>query len=136
MENINLFLPEIFLTVSILATLMIGVFFKNSYTLVTSIVYGIIITLILIILNSFGESFKLFSNSFTSNSFTNFFKILILIGTFFILLITQNYIKDIKINYFEYPIVLLLSVLGMFIMISANDLILFYLGLELQRSNL
>ena len=136
MENINLFLPEIFLTVSILATLMIGVFFKNSYTLVTSIVYGIIITLILIILNSFGESFKLFSNSFTSNSFTNFFKILILIGTFFILAITQNFIKEKKINYFEYSLVLLLSVLGMFIMISANDLILFYLGLELQSLSL
>ncbi len=132
MENINLYLPEIFLSVGILATLLVGVFFKKNYNLVTKIIYGIIISLILIILSSFNESFKLFFDSYISNSFTNFFKILILIGTFFILLITQNYIKDIKINYFEYPIVLLLSVLGMFIMISANDLILFYLGLELQ----
>ena len=132
MENINFFLPEIFLTVSILVTLMIGVFFKNSYVLVTSIIYGIIIALILIILNSFDESFKLFSESFVSNRFTNFFKLLILLGTFFILIITQNFIKETKINYFEYSLVLLLSVLGMFIMVSANDLILFYLGLELQ----
>ena len=132
MENIDLYLPEIFLSAAILITLLIGVFFKNGYNLVTKITYGIIISLILIILSSFNESFKLFSDSFVSNSFTNFFKILILIGTFFILLITQNYIKDIKINYFEYPIVLIISVLGMFIMISANDLILFYLGLELQ----
>ena len=132
MENINLYLPEIFLSVGILATLLVGVFCKKNYNLVTKIIYGIIISLILIILSSFDESFKLFFDSYISNSFTNFFKILILIGTFFILLITQNYIKDIKINYFEYPIVLLLSVLGMFIMISANDLILFYLGLELQ----
>jgi len=136
MENVNLFLPEIFLTVSILSTLMIGVFFKNSYALVTSIICGIIISLILIILNSFNESFKLFSDSFVSNSFTNFFKILILIGTFFILVITQNFIKETKINHFEYSLVLLLSVLGMFIMISANDLILFYLGLELQSLSL
>jgi NADH-quinone oxidoreductase subunit N len=132
MENINLFLPEIFLTLSILIALMIGVFFKNSYNIVTKIIYGILAALILIILNSFSESFKLFSDSFISNSFTNFFKILILIGTVFILIITQNFIKETKINYFEYPIVLVLSVLGMFIMISANDLILFYLGLELQ----
>ena len=136
MENINFFLPEIFLTVSILITLMIGVFFKNSYVLVTSIIYGVVISLILIILNSFYESFKLFSDSFVSNSFTNFFKILILIGTFFILIITQNFIKETKINYFEYSLLLLLSVLGMFIMISANDLILFYLGLELQSLSL
>jgi NADH-quinone oxidoreductase subunit N len=132
MENINLFLPEIFLVLTVLATLMIGVFFKNSYNLVMKIIYGILVSLILIILNSFNESFKLFSDSFISNSFTNFFKILILVGTFFILIITQNFIKENKINNFEYPLVLLLSVLGMFIMISANDLILFYLGLELQ----
>jgi NADH-quinone oxidoreductase subunit N len=136
MENISFFLPEIFLAVSILMTLMIGVFLKNSYVLVTSIIYGIIITLILIILNSFDNSFKLFSDSFVSNPFTNFFKILILIGTFFILIITQNFIKETKINYFEYSLVLLLSVLGMFIMVSANDLILFYLGLELQSLSL
>ena len=136
MENINFFLPEIFLTVSILSTLMIGVFFKNSYVLVTGIIYGIIITLILIIFNSFNNSFKLFSDSYVSDSYTNFFKILILIGTFFILIISQNFIKDTKINYFEYSIVLLLSVLGMFIMVSANDLILFYLGLELQSLSL
>jgi NADH-quinone oxidoreductase subunit N len=136
MENVNFFLPEIFLTVSILLTLMIGVFFKNSYTLVTSIICGIIICLILIISSSYNDTFKLFSNSFVSNSFTNFFKILILVGTFFTLIITQNFIKETKINYFEYSIVLLLSVLGMFIMISANDLILFYLGLELQSLSL
>ena len=136
MENVNFFLPEIFLTVSILITLLIGVFFKNSYVIVTSIIYGIIIALILIILNSFSDSFKLFSDSFASNSFTNFFKILILIGTFFTLIITQDFIKETKINYFEYSLVLLLSVLGMFIMISANDLILFYLGLELQSLSL
>ena len=48
------------------------------------------------------------------------------------MLITQNFIKENKINYFEYPLLLLFSVLGMFFMISANDLMSFYLGLELQ----
>ena len=104
MENINLFLPEIFLSISILTTLMIGVFFKESYTLVTNIIYGIIISLTIIIISSFSESFNLFSNSFISNSFTNFFKILILIGTFFTLIITQKFIKETKINYFEYSL--------------------------------
>mgnify|MGYP003968245081 CR=1 FL=1 len=85
MENINFFLPEIFLTISILITLMVGVFFKNSYVLVTSIIYGIIIALILIISNSFGDSFRLFSNSFVSNSFTKILSLtlLILLQVFF-----------------------------------------------------
>jgi len=132
MENLNLILPEIFLSLSIFATLLIGVFFKNSYNLVTNITYIIIISLLLIIYNLFNETGNLFSNSFVSNSFTNFFKILILLGTLFVMLITQDFIKKMKINYFEYPLLLLFSVLGMFFMISSNDLMSFYLGLELQ----
>ena len=132
MENFNLILPEIFLSLSICITLLIGVFFKNSYNLVTNISYIIIISLLLIIFNSYNESGNLFSNSFVSNSFTNFFKILILLGTLFVMLITQNFIKEMKINYFEYPLLLLFSILGMFFMISSNDLMSFYLGLELQ----
>ena len=132
MENINLILPEIFLSISIFTTLLIGVFFKNSYNLVTNITYIIIISLLLIIFNSFNESGNLFSNSFVSNSFTNFFKVLILLGTLFVMFITQDFIKDMKIDYFEYPLLLLFSVLGMFFMVSSNDLMSFYLGLELQ----
>jgi NADH-quinone oxidoreductase subunit N len=132
MENLNLILPEIFLSLSIFATLLIGVFFKNSYNLVTNITYIIIISLLLIIFNSFNTSGNLFSNSFISNSFISFFKILILLGTLFVMFITQDFIKETKINYFEYPLLLLFSVLGMFFMISSNDLISFYLGLELQ----
>ena len=132
MENFNLILPEIFLSLSIFATLLVGVFFKNSYKLVTNLTYIIIVSLLLIIFNSFNESGNLFSNSFISNSFINFFKILILLGTLFVMFITQNFIKEMKINYFEYPLLLLFSVLGMFFMISSNDLMSFYLGLELQ----
>ena len=136
MENLNLILPELFLSISIFITLMIGVFFKKSYNLVNKISYIILILLILIILNSFSDNGKLFLDSYVLNSFTNFFKILILIGTFFVLLISQSYMKNRKINCFEYPLIILLSILGMFIMISANDLILFYLGLELQSLSL
>ena len=77
MENLNLILPEIFLSLSIFASLLIGVFFKNSYNLVTNITYLIIVSTLLITFKSFDESGNLFSNSFVSNSFTNFFKILI-----------------------------------------------------------
>ena len=136
MENLNLLLPEIFLSISIFSILLIGVFFKNSYNFVTKITYVIIIATALIILDHFDDKYKLFSGSLIYNSFTSYFKILILIGTFFVILISQNYLKEKKIAYFEYPILILFSVLGMFIMISSNDLIIFYLGLELQSLSL
>ena len=136
MESFNFFLPEIFLSMSIFMTLLIGVFIKNSYGIVTKIIYAVIIFLILIIGDNFNDSLTLFSNAYTSNSLTNFFKILILVSSIFTLTISQNYIKENNINYFEYSIILLLSILGMFVMISSNDLILFYLGLELQSLSL
>jgi len=59
-------------------------------------------------------------------------KSLILVSSFFILAMSKKYLTDIKNDKFEYPIIILLSILGMFIMVGANDLIVFYLGLELQ----
>ena len=60
MENLNLILPEIFLSLSIFVTLLIGVFFKDSYKLVTNITYLIIISLLLIILSIHYYCFFLF----------------------------------------------------------------------------
>ena len=49
---------------------------------------------------------------------------------------SKRFIVENKLDKFEYPIIILLSILGMFFMVSANDLILFYLGLELQSLSL
>ena len=59
-------------------------------------------------------------------------KILIIVSGLFILLISSKYLKVNKIFQLEYSILILFSILGMMIMVSANDLIVFYLGLELQ----
>tara|TARA_B100001287_G_C22636322_1_gene507756 strand:+ start:25 stop:1221 length:1197 start_codon:yes stop_codon:yes gene_type:complete len=59
-------------------------------------------------------------------------KIITLIATFFVLTISSSYLKTFKIFKIEYSILILSSVLGMMIMISSNDLIVFYMGLELQ----
>jgi NADH-quinone oxidoreductase subunit N len=63
-------------------------------------------------------------------------KALVLISTFFIMLASYNYIKLTGINKIEYPILLLSSSLGMVVMISSYDLIVFYIGLELQSLSL
>jgi|TARA_B110000438_G_scaffold246949_1_gene248795 NADH-quinone oxidoreductase subunit N len=135
-NNLNILLPEIFLSLSIFTVLILGVFIKKSYNLITKLSLLILIICIFIIFNNDHESVKVFSGSFVSNTFTNFFKILILISSIFVLNFSQIYIKEKNIAKFEYPIIILLSILGMFFMISSNDLILFYLGLELQSLSL
>ncbi len=131
-NSLNILLPEIFLTISIFLILMVGVYIKKSFNLIFNLSSLIILITIVIILNSSNEEEKIFLESFTRDAFSNFFKILILASSLFVLNSSKNFIIDNKINQFEYPIVILISILGMFFMLSSNDLILFYLGLELQ----
>ena len=135
-NNLNTLLPEIFLTLSIFSILMIGVFIKNSFNLIFNISSIIIIITIAIILNRPNFEEKIFLDSFTRDAFSNFFKILILISSLFVLNTSKNYIIDKNLDKFEYPIIILLSILGMFFMVSSNDIIVFYLGLELQSLSL
>ena len=135
-NNLNILLPEIFLTLSIFSILMIGVFIKNSFNLIFNLSSLIILLTIAIIFNSSNNEEKIFLDSFTRDAFSNFFKLLILVSSLFVLNSSKNFILDKKLAKFEYPIIILLSILGMFFMVSSNDIILFYLGLELQSLSL
>ena len=135
-DNLNIMLPEIFLSLSIFTILMIGVFIKNSFNIVFNLSSLIIIFTVAIILNNSNNEVKIFLDSYTRDAFSNYFKILILISSLFVLNSSKNFIIENKLDKFEYPIIILLSILGMFFMVSANDLILFYLGLELQSLSL
>jgi NADH-quinone oxidoreductase subunit N len=115
---------------------MIGVFLKNSFNLIFNLSSIIIIITIAIIFNRPTIEEKIFLDSFTRDAYSNFFKILILISSLFVLNTSKNYITDKKLDKFEYPIIILLSILGMFFMVSSNDIIVFYLGLELQSLSL
>ncbi len=136
MNNINIMLPEIFLSLSIFSVLMIGVFIKKSFNLIFNLTSLIIIATIAIILTNPSNEEKIFLDSFTRDAFSNYFKILILVSSLFVLNSSKIFIVDNKLDKFEYPIIILLSILGMFFMVSSNDLILFYLGLELQSLSL
>ena len=128
--------PEVFLSLSIFSILMIGVFIKKSFNIVFNLTSLIIIVTISIILSSSSDEEKIFLDSFIRDGFSNYFKILILLSSLFVLNSSKRFIVDSKLDKFEYPIIILLSILGMFFMVSANDLILFYLGLELQSLSL
>ena len=135
-SNLNILFPEIFLTLSIFTILMLGVFIKKSFNIIFNLTSLILISTVALILNSSSNTEKIFLDSFTRDAFSNYFKILILISSLFVLNSSKNFIVENKLNKFEYPIIILISILGMFFMVSSNDLILFYLGLELQSLSL
>ena len=88
------------------------------------------------ILYSFKFKSEIFLESLIIDPFSNFIKLLIILSSILILIASHQFTLDKKISKFEYPILLLLSILGMFFMVSSNDIIIFYLGLELQSLSL
>ena len=134
MENLQLVLPEIFLSLSIMLLLILGVFKKNSSRLVQSLSLAVLIVTAVIIFNEtigINET-KLFNNSIIIDYLSSLMKIITLLAAFLVLIISSNYLKTFQIFKIEYPILILSSVLGMMVMINSNDLIVFYMGLELQ----
>jgi NADH-quinone oxidoreductase subunit N len=134
MENLNLILPEIFISLSIMFLLILGVFKKDGSKLTFNISLLVLLITAIIALN---ETFTinhitLFNDSVVIDYMASFMKIITLFGAFLVLVISSSYLKTFKIFKIEYPILILSSVLGMMVMISSNDLMVFYMGLELQ----
>jgi len=134
MTNLELIFPEIFLSLSIMFLLILGVFKKNSSKLIQNISLIILVVTAVIIFNeTLGiEQTLLFNGSVNIDYLSSFMKIITLLAAFLVLVISSNYLRIFKIFKIEYPILILSSVLGMMVMISSNDLIVFYMGLELQ----
>ena len=134
MENLELVLPEIFISLSIMFMLILGVFKKNSSKIIQNISLIVLLVTAVITLNeTIGvNEVTLFNGSVIIDYLSSFMKIVTLVSAFLVLVISSNYLKSLKIFKIEYPILILSSVLGMMIMISSNDLIVFYMGLELQ----
>ena len=133
MENFQYILPEIFISVSIMLFLLVGVFKKNSASLIYNLSnISLVILLALIINLSSLDTIYLFNESYLIDNLSNYMKIILVGSGIFVMLTGSKYIQVINLNKIEYPILILSSILGMMIMISSNDLIVFYMGLELQ----
>lgn len=136
MDNLNLIYPELFIGISLMVLLIVGVFKKNSFNLISKFTaLSLLVAIPMVYIND-NLSVKLFSNNYIIDELSSFLKILILASSAFALFFTNQYIKDNKIDQFEYPILIMSAILGMFVMVSSNNLIGLYLGIELQSLSL
>src|ERR1700742_3866122 len=126
-------LPEIVLALGAMALLMLGAY-RGQGT--TPLVTGLAVCLLVVIgaLELWLPAGKLttFGGSFIVDAFAKFLKIVALIGSAATLILSAEFLSDPSRRIFEYPILVLLSTLGMMVLISAGDLISLYLGLELM----
>jgi NADH-quinone oxidoreductase subunit N len=126
-------LPELVLAVGAMVLLMIGAF-RGQQT--TALVTGLAICLLIVVgvleLTLPAGKLTTFGGSFIVDNFARFLKILALIGSAVTLILSREFLSDPSRRIFEYSILVLLSTLGMMVLISAGDLIMLYLGLELM----
>ena len=131
--GLNLIFPEIFLSLALMFLLILGVFKKNSSNLIFNLtILSLIIVAALILNKSSEDETSIFNASYKIDNLSSFMKILTILSAIFVMLTSSKYLKLLKIFQIEYPILILSSILGMMVMISSNDLIVFYMGLELQ----
>ncbi len=130
--------PELFLIASALVLLMIGVFRgESSARLITFFALGVfVITLGLVVSSPHGEAGSVFGGLMVVDGFGRFMKALVMVGSALSLLVGYDFFEREKIAKFEYPVIMIISTIGMFVMISANNLITLYVGLELQSLSL
>ncbi len=131
-------LPEIILAVGAMALLMLGVFQGDkSYSQVANLSILLLVVAAVIMVTQVGGDRQLtFGGMFVTDSFAIFTKMLVFVGSAVALLISGRFMKEHNIAKFEYPILVVLATLGMTLMISANDLMSLYVGLELQSLSL
>ena len=92
---------------------------------------GIVIALLLVV-NSDQVITSAFSGMFSADSFAGFMKALVLLGTFAALAMSIRNSGEDDINKPEYSLLILLALVGMMLMISADNLMALYMGVELQ----
>ena len=135
-SNFHSILPEFILFISGMLLLMYGAFVKNKNSSNLNILTLLTIFIASISLLLVPDKSSIASNTFINSLLTKYIKLFILILAFLVIYISSNYLKKNQIYFFEYPVLLIFSILGMLVMISANDLIILYISIELQSLSL
>ena len=130
--SLSLLAPELLVAIGAMALLMIGVFSgEGANRIVTGLAVAILVAALA--MTAFVvEDGAAFGASFVIDPFARFMKILTLIGSIVALVMSVGFARDEKFDRFEFPVLIMLATLGMMLMVSANDMLALYMGLELQ----
>ncbi|MFN7398723.1 MAG: NADH-quinone oxidoreductase subunit NuoN [Sandaracinobacter sp.] len=132
-ESLAIGAPEVVLAAGVLVLLMIGVFRGNDSLVGLSwgsaILFGL--TALTVVDDAPGRVLA-WNDLYVADSLSAYLKILILVGAAASVLMALPYLERVKVRRFEYPVLIVLATLGMFVMVSANNLMALYMGLELM----
>src|SRR6202140_2601908 len=130
-------LPEIVLACAAMALLLLGVFRGEGSARLVSWLAVLVLIGTLVLAGLFEIPRRTgFYGMFVTDAFAVFMKGLVLIGSAVAIILSIRYNEEHRIARFEFPVLVLLATTGMMVIVSANDLITLYVGLELQNLGL
>ncbi|MGV6873747.1 NADH-quinone oxidoreductase subunit NuoN [Pseudochelatococcus sp. B33] len=133
LPELGVVLPELLLAAGSLVLLLIGALRGDRASGLVNALALVLIALAAIAVAAQGaETVVALNGAFIVDGFARFWKILALIGSGVAILLSREFFVREGLDKFEYPVLVLLSTLGMLLMISANSLLTLYVGLELQ----
>ena len=126
-------LPETILAVGALVLILVGAIRgEKSAPLVAEIAIGLLTLALVVIFIGAKTTATVFDGAFIDDQFARYMKALVLIGSIVTLILSRDFLRRENIDQFEFPVLVVLSTLGMLMLTSANSLISLYLGLELM----
>ncbi len=138
LNDLTVVLPELVLAVYAMSALIWAVYSKGQQSGAALIWLTSVVLVGLAAWIAFATTGEktAFTASFVDDSLSRFAKVMVLLSSAVVLVISQDFLRRERLAKFEFPILVGFAVLGMMIMVSANDLVVMYLGLELQSLSL
>ncbi|CAK0763900.1 NADH-quinone oxidoreductase subunit N [Azospirillaceae bacterium] len=130
-------IPEIILAIAGVGLILLGVFREQDGARLVSHLTVVVLVLVGILVVGEGHDRQMvFNGMFQTDAFAVFVKVLVIVGAALSIMLSLGYLQIEKMDRFEFPILILFATLGMMMMISANDLISLFVGMELQGLSL
>ena len=129
--NLSAVLPELILTGAACLVLLIDVFSKKRGQDKIAYMSLAAVVLAFLVAAAPSEPFSTFSGMYAADRFTQFFKLIFLLGTGMTILISVRYAEDERINHGEFYALLLFATVGMMFMAAGSDMMTIFMGLEL-----
>ena len=132
LESWTLARPEIFLAAVTCLLLVFGVVRgERSASIVSAATSVALLVTAALLFLPYREG-TAFSALFVVDPLTTTMKALVLVGSAIAIPMSRGFFERVGAWRFEYPLLVALAAVGMMLMISANDLMALYVGLELQ----
>ena len=130
MHDITAFLPGVIIAVVGLIALLMEAYKKSADQIYGLTIAGILAALGVAIAALFGDSGTAFTGMIVYGGVASFGAVVILLGSLFSVVVSRDYLMEIDLHRGDVYSMILLSIVGMLALASANDLISFFLGLE------